>query len=96
MANPGTVYLLHFSTPYEHAKHYLGWAEDVQERLREHQAGRGARLTQVVVDAGISLILARVWKGGRTLERALKNLKNAPKLCPICNPNAMRRAKGEE
>lgn len=79
------VYLIHFSPSYKHAKHYLGWAEDIDRRLAEHEIGAGARLTQVAVDAGCRLILARVWEDGdRTLERKLKNRKNAPALCPIC------------
>lgn len=80
------VYLIHFSPSYKHAKHYLGWAEDIDRRLAEHEIGAGARLTQVAVDAGCRLILARVWEDGdRTLERKLKNRKNAPALCPVCN-----------
>jgi hypothetical protein len=29
----GTVYLLHFSRPYKHARHYTGWAVNVKRRL---------------------------------------------------------------
>lgn len=80
------VYLIHFSPGYKHALHYLGWAEDIDRRLAEHRCGVGARLTQVAVDAGCRLILARVWEDGdRRLERKLKNWHNAPALCPICN-----------
>src|SRR6476661_2336108 len=46
------VYLLHFSKPYKHARHYLGSADDVSARLELHRKGQGARLTQVAVDAG--------------------------------------------
>jgi len=59
----GVVYLLHFSRPYCHAKHYLGWTEDLQTRLEAHRTGTGARLTQVVVEQGITLELARTWDG---------------------------------
>jgi len=34
--------------------------------------------------ASIGWTLARTWKGGRDLERRLKNRHNSPKLCPIC------------
>lgn len=79
------VYLIHFDPPYKHAKHYLGFAEDVLPRVWAHQTGHGARLTQVAVDHGCNLVLARVWEDGdRKLERKLKRRKNAPKLCPIC------------
>jgi predicted GIY-YIG superfamily endonuclease len=79
-------YLLHFSKPYKHAKHYLGSADDLFARLQQHNAGQGARLTQVVREAGIDLILARTWNGDRSFERRLKRQHNSPRLCPICNP----------
>jgi predicted GIY-YIG superfamily endonuclease len=81
----GTIYLLHFARPYRHARHYLGFAEDLEQRLAQHRAGRGARLVQVVLGAGIGFEVARTWKGDRRLERRLKNQRNAPaRLCPIC------------
>ena len=68
------VYLLHFDRPYQHAAHYLGYSPRIAERLDLHAAGRGARLTQVVRDAGIGWQLARVWpKATRRDERRLKN-----------------------
>jgi hypothetical protein len=42
----GTTYLLHFCrpiSPNHRAQHYLGFAEDLAARLREHAAGRGAQ-----------------------------------------------------
>ncbi|MGE3487941.1 MAG: endonuclease [Nitrospira sp.] len=79
------VYLLHFAPAYKHAKHYMGYADDIARRFAEHQAGRGARLTQVAVEAGCELILARVWNGvDRGEERRLKNTKSMPHYCPIC------------
>jgi predicted GIY-YIG superfamily endonuclease len=78
------VYLLHFSTPLAHAQHYIGSADDVEARLARHNAGHGARITQVAKEQGIELTVARTWEGGRKEERRLKNRKNAPKLCPIC------------
>ena len=94
MASPrGTVYLLHFERPYKHARHYLGFAEDLERRLELHRAGRGARLVEVVVAAGIGFQLVRTWEGDRTLERVLKNRHNAPaRLCPLCR--AERRGDG--
>jgi hypothetical protein len=43
-AAEGLVYLLHFSEPYQHARHYTGWTHDLDARLQLHRAGRGARL----------------------------------------------------
>ncbi len=49
------VYLLHFSEAYKHAKHYLGSADDLEARLERHRRGNGARLIQVIAQAGIGL-----------------------------------------
>jgi predicted GIY-YIG superfamily endonuclease len=64
-----TVYLLHFERKLHHARHYLGYARDLDRRLQEHQAGQGARLMEVVVEAGIPWQLARTWDGGYGLEK---------------------------
>jgi predicted GIY-YIG superfamily endonuclease len=79
----GTIYLLHFSRPFKHAKHYTGWASDLESRLAEHASGRGARLLAVVKEAGITWTLARTWTGDRYLERRLKQ-RGAAGRCPIC------------
>ena len=81
------VYLIHFDQPFKHAKHYIGSAVDLDARLEEHRRGSGANLMRVVKDAGISWRLARTWSGGRQLERRLKTLGGAARLCPICSPN---------
>ena len=80
----GTVYLLHFDRPYRHTAHYMGWALDVEARIKQHRDGNGARLMRVIKDAGIGFQLARTWKGDRKLERRLKKQKQARKLCKIC------------
>lgn len=82
----GTVYLIHLDTPYRHARHYTGWAKDLDTRLEAHRHGHGARLMQVIKEAGISWRLARTWPGTKTLERAIKDRHNAPRLCPGCTP----------
>jgi len=78
------VYLIHFDRPLSHAKHYLGFTEDITSRLEAHAAGQGARLMQVLKERGITWRLARTWDGDRRLERQLKNRKESPRLCPIC------------
>ncbi|HZQ06544.1 MAG TPA: endonuclease [Anaerolineae bacterium] len=88
----GYVYLIHFRPRYKQAGHYLGYADDFRARFAEHLKGNGARLTQVAVESGIALELARVWKGDRKLERRLKRHKHSPLLCPRCNPRALFRA----
>jgi predicted GIY-YIG superfamily endonuclease len=86
----GVIYLLHFSTPYHHAKHYVGFTTDLDARIDAHQRGAGARLLEVIGAAGIGFSLARTWSGTRNDERAIKNRKAAPRLCPTCNPNNRR------
>ena len=85
----GDVYLLHFDSPISPGVHtcqqYIGFATDLNRRLEEHAAGRGARLTEVAKERGIRFQVARVWPDEtREFERELKNQKNGPRLCPIC------------
>jgi predicted GIY-YIG superfamily endonuclease len=80
----GTIYLLHLSEPYKHAKHYLGYTTNIEQRLDEHRKGQGARLLQVIIEVGLTFTLARTWQGTRKDERRIKNRKEAPRLCPIC------------
>jgi predicted GIY-YIG superfamily endonuclease len=84
MATEGTVYLLHFDRPYRHARHYVGWAADLDARLVEHASGAGARLLAVVHAAGIGWTLARTWPGTRTRERQIKRQGGASWCCPMC------------
>lgn len=98
-AMSGTVYLIHFSRPIGNtsnpracAQHYIGWTpRALAERLDTHRAGSGARIMAAVTAAGIAWEVARVWNGGRALERRIKNAKSAPRICPICTPGNRRR-----
>jgi len=87
-------YLIHFSSPLGHARHYAGFvdaekrglpcAEAVEAKLGEHKAKRGARICTVAVERGIELVLARTWPGkGRKFERWLKRGSLVP-YCPLC------------
>jgi predicted GIY-YIG superfamily endonuclease len=80
----GVIYLVHFTQPYRHARHYTGWTTDLDSRLAEHHKGRGARLLQVITQAGIDWTLARAWPGTRERERQLKRQGGASRRCPIC------------
>jgi hypothetical protein len=80
----GTIYLLCFSQPYRHARHYCGWTDDLLDRLREHATGHGARLMTVIFHAGIGFTLARTCEGTRTTERVIKNAGGAVRYCPLC------------
>ena len=79
------VYLLHLSQPMSHARHYIGWANDLDARIAHHRDGTGARFTQVAVQRGIELLLARVWPDqDKAFERRLKNYKHPTTFCPMC------------
>jgi hypothetical protein len=87
----GVIYLLHFdrpigdlTNPRGFASHYTGWTLDLPRRLTEHAAGRGARLMEVLGEAGIGWQLARVWPGTRARERSLKGSGGAARRCPVC------------
>jgi hypothetical protein len=86
----GVVYLVHFSEPYRHARHYTGWTVDLEARLAEHRAGRGARLLQVVAQAGIGWTLARTWEGNPAARAATQ----APRRRIQALPDLPRRAEG--
>jgi predicted GIY-YIG superfamily endonuclease len=79
------VYILHFSEPIHHARHYTGYCRKIGPRLAAHRMGQGARLTQVAVERGISLVLVYLEPGSRIEERRLKRSHNIPRICPICN-----------
>ena len=83
------VYLLHYVRGLHRAQHYLGYLglrDNHYQRIRTHANGTsGAHLQHVFYQQGIPFIIARTWwDGDRTVERKLKNLKNARLLCPIC------------
>lgn len=88
----GFVYLLHFDRAYAHARHYLGYTENLAARLERHRAGNGARLVQVINQAGITWQCVRVWeRADRELERRLKRQHNTARFCPLCRPEHLQR-----
>ena len=80
----GVLYLVHFTQPYRHARHYAGWTADLDSRPSERQAGRGARPLQVITQAGIDWTLARTWQSTRQREQQPKRQGGASRRCPIC------------
>lgn len=90
------VYLIHLDTPFHHVRHYLGFTETpegLQARAKKHASGSGSRLLRAVSKAGIGFQVVRTWPNGdRNFERSLKNMKESPRLCPVCSKNANKRA----
>jgi len=80
----GVIYMLHFDRPYRHARHYVGWTDDLLHRLDTHATGHGARLVAVIWHAGIGFTCVRICEGTRCTERAIKNAGGAVRYCPAC------------
>ncbi|MCI0551289.1 MAG: hypothetical protein L0287_10060 [Anaerolineae bacterium] len=95
-----TVYILHADKPLFRGTtptgapilsgYYTGYTQDLVARLFKHSDGKGAKFTRVWFLRGVDFALGRVWEGAdREWERKVKNYKNAPLLCTICNPDAL-------
>lgn len=81
----GVVYLICFDRPFKHARHYLGFAYNLEARIARHRSGDGARLLRAVTAAGIGWQVVRTWPDtSREFERKLKNQKATARLCPVC------------
>lgn len=92
-----TVYLIHFKEPYKHARHYVGFTDDLERRLEQHKGSYSSKLMAVVNAAGIAWECVRTWNADRKFERHIKTGYHAvPKLCPICNPESWQKCLPEE
>lgn len=78
------VYLIHLDKPLKHARHYVGFSEDLPGRLQKHRNGQGATFMKAIAKERISWHVSRIWDGDRTFERMLKDQHNASHLCPTC------------
>jgi len=88
------IYLLHFSAPYFHARHYLGSTDDLLRRLNQHRLGtqsNGSPLIEAAREDGIRVTLVRVWDGDWQLEYQLKAWHNGGRFCPLCDERALFR-----
>lgn len=87
------VYVIHFNKPYKHARHYTGIAKDVDQRMKEHLGGYGAKLTKVIKEAGIGFSHSIIkeyptFSEAKAEEKRLKTkIKKPQRYCPICKEN---------
>ena len=88
MTPKGVIYIIHFSEPYHHAQHYIGFCEkgNLKKRLQAHVEGLGSRLCAAASASGIELRIVRVIRHAtRGMERHMKKHRNQKKYCPVCN-----------
>ncbi len=84
----GFIYLIHFDEPYHHARHYIGWTEDIYERFARHVDGRGSPLLAACLNAGIGFRVVAFGRGARKDERFIKNAHDSRIFCPVCKPES--------
>ncbi len=70
-----------YSNPRAQAQYYVGWCHDggLDDRIREHRAGRGAAITRHAVRCGIAFSVVATLPGDRAVEKQLKRMKNTPR-----------------
>ena len=83
----GTVYLLHFASPVNGKRHYVGFTQNLVKRLHDHSGGiLGCELTNTAVKNGIPVLLGKTWTGvAPEYEQKLKAEKNLKRHCSACN-----------
>jgi hypothetical protein len=93
---PGYVYLLHFARPLGNltnpraqARHYVGFSDDLEGRLVEQLAGRGAKIVAAALKAGITFEVFS-WPAPLAVEKLIKATKKAARYCPTCSAAAGR------
>jgi len=75
------VYLVHLDEPYFHARHYVGYADDIARRIDTHRKGHGSPLLAAATAVGIDWRVVQIWPGGdRRFERKLHN-RHGSRLC---------------
>jgi hypothetical protein len=96
-ATQGYVYLFHFHRPLGNltnrraqARHYVGFAEDIKERLEIQCAGAGAKIVAAAVARQIPFEVFW-WPAPLIVEKLVKRTKKAALYCPTCCAAAGRK-----
>ena len=86
MEQVGYIILYHFDPPYQHARHCYDWAVDPDERIHDHykRKSRGPALIHHALDAGVKLVVGRLWPGTKSDMLVKRNGGNASRLCKVC------------
>src|SRR5437868_7287179 len=86
----GEVYLFHFnaplgnlSNPRAQARHYLGFTDDLDARIKKQLAGKGAKLVAAALRQGLIFELYH-WPAPLATEKLIKRRKETHVFCPAC------------
>ena len=92
----GYVYILHFdrkignmSNSRAQAQHYVGFSDDIEERLEKHFALRGAKIVADALKSG-ARISTHVYPATLAVEKLVKATKKTSLYCPDCCAAAHR------
>jgi hypothetical protein len=95
----GEVYLFHFnaplgnlSNPRAQARHYLGFTDDLDSRIKKQLAGKGAKLVAAAIARGLIFELYH-WPAPLATEKLIKARKQTSVYCPACCASAGRKVR---
>ncbi len=89
-------YLVCLDQPYFHARHYVGYSDNIAQRLRTHRKGQGSPLLAAALAAGIDWRLVRVWPNAdRSFERKLHH-RHGSRLCPEFRCRSVQQARRQQ
>lgn len=95
----GEVYLFHFNAPLGNlanpraqARHYLGFSDDLDSRIKKQLAGKGAKLVAAALAKGLVFELYH-WPATLATEKLIKARKQTSIYCPACCAAAGRTPK---
>lgn len=86
------VYLLHFSRPYEHVRHYVGVArclEEIERIVADPSTHTRSPLLRRAQAAGITFALGRTWLGGDARAAQIRYWNNNRRYCDACILSSM-------
>lgn len=85
----GYVYLIHLESPLPgNKRHYVGYTDNLGQRIEQHRSGEGAKFLKQANEAGINWLVVRVWlDADRDKEKSVKSM-SAKIVCPVCKYKA--------
>jgi predicted GIY-YIG superfamily endonuclease len=92
----GHLYIFHFNAPLGNlanrraqARHYCGFAENLDARLKKHMNGKGAKIVAAALSQGLIFEIYH-WPACLAQEKLVKAHKRTADFCPACAAAAHR------